>query len=603
MNDPHMNPLHKIWLKLRSLGQRREVKQEIDEELRFHLEQRTAENIAAGMTPEDAAREARKRFGNWQSVREECREVRGASFGEATWMDLKFACRQLRKNPGFTAIAVLTLALGIGANTAIFSVINGVLLKPLSYPEPDRLVTLWERSPVRGIEQERVSGPNYLDWRQQNTVFEELAVSPGWDGAEEFNLVLTDTTAKVRASYTSASLFTTLRTRPLLGRTLLPEEDVKEGPRAAVLSYGLWQRHFNVDSNVLGRALTVDIYGRRDYTIVGVMPPSFGLPSRCELWLPLGWMGVTLDERRSAHWHNVIARLKPRITIAQARTELSAIQARLKQAYPGMSIGSEVVVTPLVEQALGRNLHLGLLILWGVIAGVLLIACANLANLLLARAVSRHREIAVRLALGASRWRVLRQLLVESLLLAGLGGVVGVLWGWWGLKLFVAASPANIPRLADVSLDGTALGFTLLVSVFTGLLFGIVPAWQGSRADLGGRLEGFRPRRFRGNVHQPDAQPAGHRRGRAVARVARGRGADAAKLRADAAVGAGLRAGASGDRRVGFFRVELHGMDATHRHSPAGGLAPVDGTPARVAGCAGGGRGQPAAPAREPTAA
>src|SRR5438132_3202816 len=241
--------------------------------------------------------------------------------------DLKFAFRQLLKNPGFTAVAMLTLALGIGANTAIFSLINGVLLKPLPYPEPERLVTLWESSPQRGIEQERVSGPNYLDWRAQNSVFSEMAVSPGWQGSEEFNLVLRDTTAKVPGTYTSASLFNTLGTKPLLGRTFLAEEDRKGGNRVAVLGHGLWQRHFGGDSNVIGRTLTVDTYGRREYTIVGVMPPGFRSPGRCELWLPLGWMGVTLEERRTAHWHKVIARLKPRVTGAQTRSELSAIQA------------------------------------------------------------------------------------------------------------------------------------------------------------------------------------------------------------------------------------------------------------------------------------
>jgi len=386
--------------------------------------------------------------------------------------DLRFAIRQLTKAPGFTAVAVLTLALGIGANTAIFSVINGVLLKPLPYAEPDRLVTLWERSPQRGVEQERVSGPNYLDWRAQNTVFADLAVSPGWQGSSDFNLVLRDGTAKVQASYASASLFTTLGTPPMLGRSFWPEEDRKEGPRVAVLSHGLWQRHFGGDSNVLGGTLTVDTYGRRDYTVVGVMPPDFGLPSRCELWLPMGWMGVTLEERRSAHWHNVVARLKSGVTLVQARAELNAIQARLKLAHPGETIGSEVAVVPLVEQAVGRKLHTALLVSWGVVAGVLLIACANVANLMLARAATRQKEITLRLALGASRWRVVRQLLAESLLLALFGGALGVLLGWWGLQLFIAASPANIPRLADVTLDGAALSFTLGISLGTGLLFG-----------------------------------------------------------------------------------------------------------------------------------
>src|SRR5262249_3196969 len=209
-----------------------------------------------------------------------------------------------------------------------------------------------------------------------------------------------------------------LGTRPLFGRTFTPDEDRKEGNRVAVLGYTVWQRHFGGDSNVIGRTLTMDTYGRREYTIVGVMPPGFGLPSRCELWLPLGWMGVTLTERRSAHWHNVIARLKPGVTLAQARSELNAIQARLKQTFPAETIGSEVDVVPLVPQAGGRTMRTALLILWGVVAGVLLIACANIANLMLARAATRQKEIALRLALGAGRGRVMRQLLIESIVLA-----------------------------------------------------------------------------------------------------------------------------------------------------------------------------------------
>jgi putative ABC transport system permease protein len=403
--------------------------------------------------------------------------------------DLKFAFRQLLKNPGFTAVAVLTLALGIGANTAIFSVIHGVLLKPLPYPEPDQLVTLWERSPQRGIEQERVSGPNYLDWRAQNTVFTDMAVSPGWDGSQDFNLVLRDRTTKVSGTYASSSLFATLGTKPLFGRTLLPDEDRKGGSRAAVLSHGLWQRHYGGASNVIGQTLTVDTYGRNDYTIVGVMPPGFGLPSRCELWLPIGWMGVTLTERRSAHWHNVIARLKPDVTLAQARAELNGIQARLRQEHPGETIGSEVAVVPLLHQALGRNMRTALLVLWGVVAGVLLIACANVANLMLARAAARQKEIALRLTLGAGRWRVMRQLLIESVVLAVIGGGLGVLLGWWGLHLFIAASPGNIPRLNEVTLDSTALGFTLGISMLTGVLFGLAPALRFSQPDLNEALK------------------------------------------------------------------------------------------------------------------
>jgi predicted permease len=403
--------------------------------------------------------------------------------------DLKFAWRQLLKYPVFTLVAVVTLALGIGANTALFSIVNGVLLKPLPYPEADRLVTLWERNPKKGIEQDRVSGPNYLEWRARNRSFVDLAVSPGWAGSEEFNIVLRDGTTKVRASYTSASLFTILGTKPLLGRALLPEEDRKEGDRSAVIAYGLWQRQFGRDPNVIGQTVTLDTYGRRDYTIVGVMPPGFGLPSRCEIWLPIGWMGVRLDERRSAHWHYVIGRLKPGITIAQARSEMNMIQGQLHREYPVDLIGSEVDIVPLLDQALGRNLRKGLFVLWGVVGGVLLIACANVANLLLARAVSRRGEMTLRVALGASRWRVIRQLLTESVVLALCGGALGAFVGWWGLQLLVSAIPADIPRLQDVSLDRSALVFTMFASVLTGVLFGLAPAWQFSRPHLNQALQ------------------------------------------------------------------------------------------------------------------
>jgi predicted permease len=403
--------------------------------------------------------------------------------------DLKFAFRQLVKSPGFSAVAVLILAVGIGANTAMFSIINGLLLKPLPYPESGQLVALWESDPRHGIEQERVSGPNFLDWRQQNTLFSDIAACPGWESDESFNLVLGDMTAKVHASYTSAALFTTLRTKPLLGRVLLPDEDLPQGNRSAVLGYGLWQQYFAGNSNIVGQTLVIDTYGRREYAIVGVMPPGFGVPSNCELWLPIGWMGVTLSERRSAHWHNVIARLKPGVTLARAQNEMNSIQMRLKQAYPGETIGSEVAIEPLLHQALGRNFRTALLALWGVVTGVLLIACANVANLMLARAATRQKEIALRRALGAGRGRVMRQLLTESVALALVGGGFGVLLGWWGLHLFVSVCPAGIARLDQLTVDPAVLAFTAGVSLLTGILFGLTPAWQFSRSDLNEALK------------------------------------------------------------------------------------------------------------------
>ena len=405
------------------------------------------------------------------------------------FQDIRYGARMLINNPGFTSVAVLTLGLGIGANTAIFSVINAVLLKPLPYLQPDRLVMLWERNPRQGLEQEKVSGPDYLDWQKQNRVFEEMAFWPGWLGASEFNLVNRDGVEKVKGIYASSSLFSLLGVKPLLGRSFLPDEDQREGNRVAVLSHSLWQRRFAGDSKVIGQTLTVDTYGRRTYTIVGVMPPGFTFPDRCDFWLPAGWMGVRLDERRSAHWHAVIARLKSGVTLAQARTEMSAVQAGIAQQHPQDLIGSEVVVVPLLEQMVGRNLRLALLVLWSVVACVLLIACVNVANLLLARGASRQREIAVRAALGASRRRITAQLLSENLLLAGAGGLLGLGLAHWTARLLLAIGARQLPRLQEVRLDGAALAFTLFVALLTSLLFGLGPAWQSSTPALSETLK------------------------------------------------------------------------------------------------------------------
>jgi predicted permease len=398
---------------------------------------------------------------------------------QTLWQDLRYGARMLSKKPGFTLIAVITLALGIGANTAIFTVINGVLLRPLPYDAPDRVVMLWESNPRRNIEQQLVAPPHLVEWRQQSRSFENIAY---WTGTGEFNLVTAEGSEKANCAYVTSNLFAALRVRPQLGRAFLPEEDQLEGPRVALLSYEYWQRRFAADPQVLGRTLTVDTFGRRVYTIVGVLQPGFRFPNRTEIWLPVGWDGI--PRQRRGPWLSVIARLRDGVTLQQAQAELNTIQARLAAQQPQELLSSQVAIIPLLEQTLGRNLRLALLILWGVVACVLLIACANVANLLLARAADRQKEIAIRLALGGSRWRMIRQLLTESLLLALLGGVAGVLLASLSLKLLIAFNADHVPRLSETRLDSWSLVFTLLVACLTGLLFGLAPAWQTTKPDL-----------------------------------------------------------------------------------------------------------------------
>jgi putative ABC transport system permease protein len=391
----------------------------------------------------------------------------------------------LRKQPGFTLLAVLTLALGIGANTAIFSVVNGILLKPLPYPEPERLVMLWERNPQKGMEQESVTPPDFDDWQAQQRVFEHLAF---WTGDTEFNLVQAGGSEKIRASYISANLFPALGVQALEGRAFLPEEDRKEGNRVAVISYDFWQSRFGGAPDVFGQTVTLDTYGRRDYTIVGVMPSGFQFPGKSEIWLPAGWNGIPRD-RRGGHWLSALARLKAGVTLEQAQAEMNTIQARIEAQFPNLNLGSQVAVVPLLEQTVGRKLQTALWILWGVIAAVLLIACANVANLTLARAAARQREIVIRLALGASRWQVVRQLLAESALLALAGGLLGLLLAVSGIAALKIISAEQVPRLQDVRLDRWALGFTLLVSLVTSVLCGLAPALEATNQNLNEALK------------------------------------------------------------------------------------------------------------------
>ena len=407
---------------------------------------------------------------------------------ESLLKDVRYGVRGLLKRPGFTAIAIITLALGIGANTAIFSVVNTVLLRPLPFRAPGELVTLWERNPKQGYEQNPPAAGNFVDWRDQNRVFAQMAI---YAPSRKFNLALGDQPERISGAAVSSSLFELLGVRPVQGRTFSSEEEQPGNDQVALISHNLWQRHFAADLNPVGRTITLD---SRPHTIVGVMPEGFQFPggsgtvlriftpAPAELWVPLALDADTLRQR-SSHSLNVIGRLKPGVTVEQATTEMDAIQQRLEQQYPTFFIGSNVKLVPLPEQIVGTARR-PLLVLWGAVVFVLLISCANVANLLLSRSSSRKKEFALRTALGAGRTRIIRQLLTESLLLSFAGGIAGALLAAWGVHVLSTIVPLDFPRREEIAIDGWVLGFTLLVSMLTGIIFGLAPAIQSTKMDL-----------------------------------------------------------------------------------------------------------------------
>ena len=479
----HIRQLRAWLVRLAGLFGREARDRELAEELEAHLQMHVEDNLRAGMSPREARRQALIKLGGVAQTEEEYRRRRGLPLLEDLRQDLRYGARVLARNKGFTAVAVLTLALGIGANTAIFSVVNAVLLRPLPYKDSGRIMRLWRVPSHGGATRLPFSEPEFLEYRGQSRSFEHFAAF----ATDALNVTGAGEPERVTATWASADFFDVLGVRPLLGRTYSAEEDQLGRHYVVVLSHSLWQRRFGADPALIGRAITLN---GRSRTVLGVMPQGFKFPSDdVEMWVPLALEASSTN--LGMRYLEVIARLRPGAEPEQARAEVRTVAGRIAGMYPEYYKGGarpEAAIVPLHEQMVGDT-RPALLILLGGVAFMLLIACANVANLFLARAAARRKEIATRTAFGATRTRIVRQLLTESLLLFVLGGGLGLLLAQWGVRALVLSSPLNIPRMNEVSIDGWTLAFTASVSLLTGIFFGLAPALQASKTDLNEALK------------------------------------------------------------------------------------------------------------------
>lgn len=468
---------------LRNTVHKEQVDRDLTDEVSSYVELLTEKKMKDGMSSEQARRAAMVEVGGVEQVKEEVRAGRvGFSF-EIFLQDVRYGLRSLLKKPGFTITAVIALALGIGANTAIFSVINGVLLRSLAYANPERIVMLWEKGLGGRTLKNVVSPANFLDWQKQSASFEHMAAI--WDLRSNLTGGNGDP-EEIKVQLVSQPFFAALGVQPSIGRAFVPEEDKPGNSLVVILSNELWQTRFGGDPQIIGKQAT---FNARQRTIVGVMPPGFHfLDNQVKAWMPIALDPATNYRETSGRFLRAIGRLKPGATIQQAQAELTGIAKQLEKAYPTKNFGWDVNVIPIHEEVVGEIRPI-LMVLVAAVAFVLLIACANVANLLLSRAAARQKELALRAALGASRLRLIRQMLTESVLLALMGGLLGVALAYWGVQLLIGFGPDNIPRLSEITIDPRVLGFTFAVSLLTGVLFGLIPAIQASRPDLNDALK------------------------------------------------------------------------------------------------------------------